>query len=232
MITKNMTDSEIVKELEIIENTIMSRHKVYWKRFGKQLQDEKCKHNTILRVQEENINGNKVIICWQKVVLTDQLSDLRVSKMVITEDNYAFLTVRNELGDFVYIRFSYHAFVRMCEREGMTLNDFFINEFVRKAESSVFLLEYKDEQKVYGYDEFTYIMTIGKCFFIVCIDGNKIVVKTDLAWDMLHPNQMALYVDSKRCAEKFASNTYNKDATILNGIGLKNTSDAIRAMCA
>ena len=150
MIIKNMTDSEIVKELEIIENTIMSRHKVYWKRFGKQLQDEKCKHNTILRVQEENINGNKVIICFQKVVLTDQLSDLRVSKMVITEDNYAFLTVRNELGDFVYIRFSYHAFVRMCEREGMTLNDFFINEFVRKAESSVFLLEYKDEQKVYG----------------------------------------------------------------------------------
>ena len=89
MITKYMSDSEIVKELESIENTIMSRHKVYWKRFRKQLQDEKCKHNTILRVQEENINGNKVTICFQKVVLTDQLSDLRVSKMVITEDNYA-----------------------------------------------------------------------------------------------------------------------------------------------
>lgn len=228
MITKYMSDSEIVKELESIENTIMSRHKVYWKKFGKQLQDEKCKHNTILRVQEENINGNKVIICFQKLVLTDQLSDLRVSKMVIAEDNYAFLTVRNESGDFFYIRFTLHASGRMCERGGMMLKDFFVNEFVKKAESSVFLLEYKD----YGYDEFTYIMTIGKCFFIVCIDGNKIVVKTDLEWAMLHPNQMALYVDSKRCAEKFASNTYNKDATILNGIGLKNTSDAIRAMCA
>ena len=53
MITKYMSDSEIVKELEIIENTIMSRHKVYWKRFGKQLQDEKCKHNTILRVKTD-----------------------------------------------------------------------------------------------------------------------------------------------------------------------------------
>ena len=72
--------------------------------------------------------------------------DVFISYEDYTEDNYAFLTVRNELGDFVYIRFSYHAFVRMCEREGMTLNDFFINEFVRKAESSVFLLEYKDEQ--------------------------------------------------------------------------------------
>ena len=43
---------------------------------------------------------------------------------------------------------------------------------------------------------------------------------------------MALYVESKSCAEKYANKSYDKDAAILKGIGLKNTSDAIRAMCA
>ena len=148
--------------------------------------------------------------------------------MIITEDNGAFIPFVDELGKFAFHQISNHAIDRMWQRLGVTVKDFFVNEFVIEADTTHHLTKYDG----YGYDDSTYIMTIGKCFFIVCIDGNKIVVKTDLAWDMLHPNQMALYVDSKRCAEKFASNTYNKDATILNGIGLKNTSDAIRAICA
>ena len=227
MITIGMTNSEIVKELNSIEDTLVSRLNEYWKKFGRKLKSEDYGHNAVLGVQEDVINGNRVVLCFQKVVYTDQLSDLRVSKMVITEDNYAFLSVRNESGDLVFIRFSNHAIDRIYERGGMTLQDFFVNEFVRKAGTSLCLIKYEG----HGKTDFNYTMTIGECYFIVAIHDNRIDVVTDLDWSILFKNQMALYVKSKSCAEKFANKTYDKDAVILKGIGIKNTKDLLRVMC-
>ena len=225
MITKEMTDNEIVKELQFIEDILMSRLEEYCEKFERKLKSAAYGHNAVLDMQEDVINGNKVIICFQKLVYADQLYDLRVSKLVLTE-NYAFLSVRDDSGDFFYIRFTYHASGRMCERSGMMIKDFFVNEFVGKAGASMFLIKYEE----HGKTDFTYIMTIGECYFIVEIHGNRIDVVTDLEWDMLHPNQMALYVNSKRCAETFASNTYDRDAATLKGVGLKKTSDLVKAI--
>ena len=224
MITKEMTDNEIVKELQFIEDILMSRLEEYCEKFKRKLKSAAYGHNAVLDMQEDVINGNKVIICFQKLVYADQLYDLRVSKLVLTE-NYAFLSVRDDSGDFFYIRFTYHASGRMCERSGMMIKDFFLNEFVRKAGASLFLIKYEE----HGKTDFTYIMTIGECHFIVEIHGNRIDVVTDLEWDMLHPNQMALYVDSKRSAETIVDKTYGRYAATLKGVGLKKTSDLVKA---
>ena len=225
MITKEMTDNEIVKELQFIEDILMSRLEEYCEKFERKLKSVAYGHNAILDMQEDVINGNKVIICFQKLAYTDQLYDLRVSKLVLTE-NYAFLSVRNESGDFFYIRFTYHASGRMCERSGMMIKDFFLNEFVRKAGASLFLMKYEE----HGKTDFTYIMTIGECHFIVEIHGNRIDVVTDLDWDRLYLNQMKLFLDSKTSAQKIVNKTYDRDAATLEGVGLKKTSDLVKAI--
>lgn len=220
-----MTDNEIVKELQFIEDILMSRLEEYCEKFERKLKSVAYGHNAILDMQEDVINGNKVIICFQKLAYTDQLYDLRVSKLVLTE-NYAFLSVRNESGDFFYIRFTYHASGRMCERSGMMIKDFFLNEFVRKAGASLFLMKYEE----HGKTDFTYIMTIGECHFIVEIHGNRIDVVTDLDWDRLYLNQMKLFLDSKTSAQKIVNKTYDRDAATLEGVGLKKTSDLVKAI--
>ena len=225
MITKEMTDNEIVKELQFIEDILMSRLEEYCEKFERKLKSVAYGHNAILDMQEDVINGNKVIICFQKLAYTDQLYDLRVSKLVLTE-NYAFLSVRNESGDFFYIRFTYHASGRMCERSGMMIKDFFLNEFVRKAGASLFLIKYEE----HGKTDFTYIMTIGECHFIVEIHGNRIDVVTELDWDKLYLNQMKLFLDSKTSAQKIVNKTYDRDAATLEGVGLKKTSDLVKAI--
>jgi membrane-bound lytic murein transglycosylase F len=89
----------------------------------------------------------------------------------------------------------------MWERMGLTIKDFFVNEYVTKANGTHHLTKYNED----GNDDSTYIMAIGRCFFIVCIDGSQIVVKTTLDLDRLRPNQMTLYAHSKKCAEKYAA---------------------------
>ena len=225
MITTEMTDNEIIKELGFIEDILVSRLEEYCEKFERQLKSVAYGHNAVLGMQEDVIKGNKVIICFQKLVYADQLYDLRVSKLVLTE-NYAFLSVRDDSGDFFYIRFTYHASGRMCERSGMMITDFFVNEFVGRAGASLFLIKYEE----HGKTDFTYIMTIGECYFIVEIHGNRIDVVTDLDWGILHQNQMTLFLDSKTSAEKIVDKTYDRDAAILKGIGLKKTSDLVKAI--
>jgi hypothetical protein len=116
----------------------------------------------------------------------------------------------------------------MWQRMGLTVKDFFINEYVIKADTAHHLSKYDE----YGYDDSTFIMAIGRCFFIVCIDGNKIVVKTTLDSDRIYANQMMLYSDSKICAEKYADKMYEMDISRIKEIGVKKTSDVIRAICA
>ena len=72
MIVKNMTDSEIVKELKSIEDTLNSRRKGYWKKFGKELKSKAYKHCDVLGEGKYVINGNKVLVCFQKLALTDK----------------------------------------------------------------------------------------------------------------------------------------------------------------
>lgn len=228
MIFKTMNDREIIKELKSIDVIIKSNISRYLKKFSKKLNSKKYEHNDVVGLREYKINGNKVIICFQKFVITDELPKLRITHIVVTEDNGAFIICENEGENFCFHHISIHAIERMLERVGLTLKDFFVNEFVLKADTA-FHLEKYDE---YGYDDSTYIMTIGKCFFIVCKCNNKIVVKTTLDWDSLHMNQKRLYIDSKRNAYKFADKMYNKIADKLKGTGLMNTNDTVIAMCA
>ena len=226
MINTEMTDNEIIKELGFIEDILVSRLEEYCEKFERQLKSVAYGHNAVLGMQEDVIKGNKVIICFQKLVYTDQLYDLRVSKLVLTEDNYALLSVRDDSGDLFYIRFTYHASGRMGERSGMMIKDFFVNEFVGKAGASLFLIKYEE----HGKTDFTYIMTIGECHFIVEIHGNRIDVVTELDWDSLYLNQMTLFLNSKKSAENIANKTYDKDAATLKGVGIKKTSDLVKAI--
>ena len=223
-----MSDREIIKELKFIEDTLESRRKGYWMKFKKGLKSKAYKHCDVLGVSNYVINGNKVFVCFQKLVLTNKLCDLVTNYIVVTEDNGAFLSFRNESGLFSFHHFTNHAIDRMWQRMGLTVKDFFINEYVIKADTTHHLTKYDE----YGYDDSTYIMSIGRCFFIVVIDGDKIVVKTSLDRDRLYEDQMMLYSDSKICAEKYADRMYERDVDRIKGFGVKKVSNAIRAMYA
>ena len=194
MIVKTMSDKEILKELKSIDVVLKSRISGHLKKFEKQLKSKAYKHNDVLEVREYVINWNKVLVCFQKLVHTDKLSSLSISHIVVTEDSGAFLLFEGERGSFFFHHFTNHAINRMRERTGLTLKDFFVNEFVIKAETTYHLSKYEK----YGYDDSTYIMTIGRCFFIVCERDNNIVFKTVLDRDSIHKNQLMLYVTSKK----------------------------------
>ena len=227
MINNQTTDSEIRKELKFINDTIKFRFPGYMKMFARELKSKAYKHNDVLGVKEYVINGNKVIVCFQKFVITNKLSNLWVTHIVVTEDNGAFITYENERGDIFFNHFTNHAIDRMRERTGLTLKDFFVNEFVIKADTTLDFLKYGE----YGYDDSTYIVSIGRCFFIVCKCDNKIEVVTALDKDNLYSNQMRLYIDSKRGADKYAYKMYEMAADSLKRTGFKKTSDFIK-MCA
>jgi hypothetical protein len=223
-----MSDGEIIKELKFIEEVIGSRYSGYWKKFAKKLKSKVYKHKDVLGVGEYKINENKVLICFQKIVTTDELPYLWITHIVITEDNGAFLSFKNQYEHFAFHHFTNHAIERMWQRMGLTVKDFFINEYVIKADTTHHLTKYDE----YGYDDSTYIMSIGRCFFIVGIDGDKIIVKTALDSDNIYENQMMLYSDSKICAEKYADRMYERDVDRIKGFGVKKVSNAIRAMFA
>ena len=227
MIKKSMPNMAIIKELKSIDDIMLSRRSGYMKKFAKKLKSNAYKHNDVLDVREYEINGNKVLVCFQKLVFTDKLSDLGVSTMVITEDNGAFIPSTDELGNFTFCHITNHAIRRMWRRMRMTINDFFVNEYVINADTALHPIKYEE----YGYDDSTYIVSIGRCFFIVCESGNNIVVKTVIDWDNLHSNQMRLYIDSKRGADKYAYKMYEMAADSLKRTGFKKTSDFIK-MCA
>lgn len=228
MIVKGMSDSEIIKELKSIDAIIKSRELGYVKKFRKELNSKAYKHNDVLAVREYVINWNRVLVCFQKIVLTDKLASLGISHIVLTEDNGAFLSFERKQGGLFFHHFTNHAIDRMRERTGLTLKEFFVNEFAIKAETTYHLTKYDK----YGYDDSTYIMSIGRCFFIACIDGNKVVVKTTLDRDGIYTDQLMLYVDSKREAEKYADKLFDEGAEVLKGTGFKKTGDFIRAVCA
>ena len=228
MITIEFSDKEIIEELKSINAIIESNYSGYLKKYSKELNSKEYGNKDVLGVGEYRIKGNKVLICFQKFVITDELSNLWITHIVVTEENGAFFTAENEWGNFCFYHITSHAIKRMWERTGLTLKDFFVNEFVKEADASFHLEKYDK----YGYDDSTYITTAGKCFFIVSSDNKKIVVKTTLDWDSLHPNQKRLYIDSTRSAYKFADKMYEKNADWIKGMGYKNTNDAVIAMCA
>lgn len=223
-----MSDSEIIKELKSIDAIIKSRISGYLKKFGKKLKSKAYKNNDILGVEEYKINDNRVLVCFQKLVFTDKLSDLGISHIVITKDNGAFLSNKSVQGNFFFHHFTNHAIDRMWQRLGLTVKDFFVNEFVIEADTTFHLTKYDK----YGYDDYTYIMSIGRCFFIVSKYNNKIVVKTALDRDNLYANQMMLYEDSMICAGEYADRMSERNIDRIKGIGVRKTSDVIRAICA
>ena len=227
MIVKNMSNSEIIKELMLIENTLDTRISGYREKFAKKLKSKVYKHNDVLGVQEYVINWNKVLVCFQKLVYADKFSDVKANYIVITEDNGAFLSFRDRRGDFGFYHYSKHSIDRMWERMRLTVKDFFVNEFVIKADATHHLTKYNED----GNDDLTYIMAIGRCFFIVCIDGSQIVVKTTLDLDRIRPNQMTLYAHSKKCAEKYAAEIDEEAVGRIKGTGAKK-DDAIRTIYA
>ena len=103
-----------------------------------------------------------------------------------------------------------------------------MNEYAIKADGACQQIKYDG----YGYDDSTYIIAVGRCFFIVCERDNNIVFKTVLDRDSIDKNQLMLYVDSKRSAEKNTDIMYEMTADDAKRMGLKKTNDIFRAMCA
>lgn len=227
MIKKFMSQTEILNELKSIDANIKSHIPGYLKKFSQKLNSPEYGHNDVLSVREYWINGNKVIICFQKFVITDELPKLRITHIVVTEDNGAFIMCENEWDKFCFHHFSKHAIDRMWERTGLTLKNFFVNEFVKNADTAFHLEKYYE----HGYNDYTYIMTIGKCFFIVYKCTNKIEVGTVLEWDRLHYDQKRLYLDSMRSAYEFADKKYYNIADSLKGTGFKKTNYAVSGLC-
>lgn len=226
--TNILTESEIIDELKSIDTILKSRRSGYMMMFAKKLKSKAYKHNDVLGVKEYVVNGNKVLVCFQKFVVTNKLSDLTFSIIVITEDNGAFLPSIDAFGNYTFCHITNHAIHRMWQRMGLTIKDFFVNEYVINADTAINPLKYDK----YGYDDSTFAIAIGECFFIVCESNNNIIVKTTLDKDDLYSNQMELYIDSKKGADKFADKMYYKIADNLKESGFKKTSGLIRAMCA
>ena len=60
MIVKNMSDSEILKELKTIDTILKSRISGHLKKFEKKLKSNAYKHNDVLEVREYVINWIKI----------------------------------------------------------------------------------------------------------------------------------------------------------------------------
>lgn len=223
-----MSDEEIIKELKLIDDYLESRSSGYIKKYKKELKSKTYKHNAVLGARRYEINRNKVLVCFQKLVITDKLSDLKILYIVITEDNGAFSPDIDLYGNYAFFHITKHAVDRMWERLGLTINDFFVNEYVIKADTAYQLIKYDG----YGYDDSTYITAIGKCFFIACESGNNIVFKTALDSNRIHQNQTMLYGDSKSGAEKYADTMDKKVAEFAKRKEFNKTIDIIRAMYA
>ena len=103
-----------------------------------------------------------------------------------------------------------------------------MNEYAIKADGACQQIKYDG----YGYDDSTYIIAIGRCFFIVCERDNNIVFKTVLDRDNIYTNQLELYAVSKRIAEKSTDIMYEMTAEDAKRMGFKKTNDIFRAMCA
>ena len=80
-INKSMSDNEIIKELKSIDAVLQSRGSGLLKKFGKKIKSKAYKHNDVLDLKEYEINGNRVLVCFQKMVITDKLSDLSTWKI-------------------------------------------------------------------------------------------------------------------------------------------------------
>ena len=70
MIVKTMSDNEIIKELKSIDAVLQSRGSGLLKKFGKKIKSKAYKHNDVLDVKEYEINGNRVLVCFQKMVIS------------------------------------------------------------------------------------------------------------------------------------------------------------------
>ena len=227
-INKTMSDNEIIKELKSIDAVLQSRGSGLLKKFGKKIKSKAYKHNDVLDVKEYDINGNRVLVCFQKMVITDKLSDFSTCYLVLTEDYGAFSPNKDIWGNYSFYHITNHAIERLQERLGLTIKDFFVNEYAIKADGVCQPIKYDG----YGYDDSTYIIAVGRCFFIVCERDNNIVFKTVLDRDSIHKNQLMLYVTSKSIAEKMTDIKYEMTAEDAKRNGLKNTNDIFRAMCA
>ena len=223
-----MSDNEIIKELKSIDAVLMSRCSGYFKKFKKKLKSKAYKHNDVLDVKEYEINGNRVLVCFQKMVITDKLSDLTTCYLVLTEDYGAFSPNKDIRGNYSFYHITNHAIKRLQERLGLTIKDFFVNEYAIKADATCQPIKYNG----YGYDDSTYIIAIGRCFFIVCERDNNIVFKTVLDRDSIYKNQLMLYVASKIIAEENTDIMYEMTAEDAKRMGVNKTNDFFRAMYA
>lgn len=225
MIRKGMSDKEILAEIARIEKVIISRLGGYLLKYRKGIKSKAYKHNDVLGLQEYNIEGNRCLLCFQKIEY-DKVSDMTVANMIITEDG-AYMPSYNEWGKLTYIFLTKHSIDRMWQRMGMTLKEFFVNEYCIKSQSAHHLVKYDG----YGYDDNTYIMNYGRCFFIAVADENKIIIKTCLDRDKIYTNQLSLYVEAKRGGEGFADKYYEKNKGIVLS-RFKKTNDIYRNLCA
>lgn len=222
MIVRTMTDNEIIRELSEINKILLSRIPGYLLKYRKQLKNRAYKHNEVLGVSEYNINGNRVLVCFSKIVFNDKLADLGISNIVITE-NGAYLPTNEPLSAKIngFIFLTQHAIDRMWERKGLTLKDFFVNEYNVKSETSHHLVKYEE----YGYDKDTYVLNYGGCFFIAHVSDKKIALKTCLNVENLYSNQLKLYVEAKRGGEYFANRNHEKGTNFLKKMGVKKVED-------
>ena len=70
-------------------------------KFEKQLKSKAYKHNDVLEVREYVINWNRVLVCFQKIVLTDKLASLGISHIVLTEEVERLAMFGHEVADFL-----------------------------------------------------------------------------------------------------------------------------------
>lgn len=227
MIERNMTDSEILAEIKKVEDTIVSRIGGYTKKYQKAIKNKAYKHNDVLGVNDYVINGNNVICCFQKVIHTEKLADLTIANIIVT-DWGAYIPMYNEYNRLSYVFLSKHSIDRMWQRMGLTLKEFFVNEYCVKSQTAHHLVKYDG----YGYDDDTYVFNYGNCFFIAVADENKIVAKTCLDRDNIYTNQMMMYVESKRGGESFSNKIADKNCKKILDAGIKKTNDYLMRYCA
>lgn len=227
MIERNMTDKEILAEIKKVDDIIISRIEGYTKKYQKALKNKAYKHNDVLGVNEYVINGNNVICCFQKVMHTEKLADLTIANIIVTEWG-AYIPMYNDHNRLSYIFLSKHCIDRMWQRMGLTLREFFVNEYCVKSQTAHHLVKYDE----FGYDDSTYIFNYGNCFFIAVADEVKVVAKTCLDRDKIYTNQMMLYVESKRGGESYSKKIADNNCKKVLDAGFKKTKDVIMRFCA
>ena len=206
MITKGMSTNEVLKELQKDDRVIHERTNGLKLKNRKKLKNRFVKHNEIMSVSNWVIpeTQNEVVVYATKNLMTLKGKDyasMCISYYYKTPYGTYIMPFFNETTLSEYMEVSSHAVDRIKERLHKDFDTFFKEDWIKKNESTMAIVDYK-----YNGNKYECVAHIGDAFMIMEEDasGKKTTIKTVLDTSKLYVNQLKCKLNSKKAGEYYS----------------------------